>query len=167
MQRTQSLIKPSLKLAGGGVVLLLAGCGMGMDDATDYRSRTFTSNGEQIYFTGRSQSGTAITSQGGTMHAQMHNTACVSCHGENRQGKRFYPTFWIVAPPLTRVALTEEYDDGHGDHQRYDEKSLKQAISKGLDPAGKELNSVMPRWRMSEGDMNDLTRFLMSDHDAL
>lgn len=157
------VLKPVLKLAGSGVVLLLAGCGMGMDDATDYAARTFSGNGEQIYYTGRSQAGTAITYQGGTMHAQMHSTSCASCHGDDRQGKRLYPKFWLVAPPLTRHALTEEHDDGHGDHERYDKNSLKVAIRQGLDPAGKALNTAMPRWQISEEDMDDLISFLITD----
>lgn len=166
MQNFQSVIKPSLKLTGVGAVLLLTGCGMGMDDATDYQSRTFTSNGEQIYYTGRSQSGTAITYQGGTMHAQMHSTSCASCHGDDRKGQRLYPRFWVVAPPLTRQALFEEHDDGHGDHQRYDRESLKRAISQGLDPAGEDLSSAMPRWRISEQDLDDLINFLFAAQSA-
>jgi hypothetical protein len=156
-------LKPVLKWTGGGLVLLLAGCGMGMDDATDYGTRTFSGNGEKIYYTGRSQSGTAVTYQGGTMHAQMHNTSCASCHGSERQGQRLYPRFWLVAPALTKSALTEEHDDGHGDHQRYDRNSLAVAIRQGLDPAGDALNKAMPRWQINDEDMNDLISFLITD----
>lgn len=163
MQNYLSAIKLSLKLTGAGAVLLLTGCGMGMDDIAGYQSRNFTSNGEQIYYTGRSQSGTAITNQGGTMHAQMHRASCASCHGNDRMGQRLYPRFWIAAPPLTGRALFQDHDDGHGDHQRYDKETLKRAIRQGIDPAGEELNSAMPRWQMSEEDMDDLVNFLMTE----
>lgn len=97
------------------------------------------------------------------MHAQMHNTTCASCHGDDRQGQRLYPKFWVVAPPLTKHSLTEEHDDGHGDHERYDKNSLKLAISQGLDPAGSALNGAMPRWNISDSDMEDLVSFLLTD----
>ena len=163
MYNVKSVTKPLLTFTGGGLTLLLVGCGMGMDDVTDDGTRIFSGNGEKIYYTGRSQSGSVITYQGGTMHAQMHNTSCASCHGTERQGQRLYPRFWLVAPALTKSALTEEHDDGHGDHERYDKNSLKVAIRNGLDPAGKALNSAMPRWQISEEDMDDLTGFLLSD----
>lgn len=163
MYSVQAVIQPALKMTGSGLVLLLTGCGMGMDSTTDYGKRTFSSNGEQIYYTGRSQTGTAISYQGGTMHAQMHSTSCASCHGEDRQGQRLYPRFWVVAPSLTRQALFEEHDDGHGDHERYDKNSLKLAISQGLDPAGDTLNTSMPRWQISDADMDDLISFLVSE----
>ena len=35
MYSAKRIINPVIKLTGGGLVLLLAGCGMGMDDATD------------------------------------------------------------------------------------------------------------------------------------
>lgn len=163
MYSVQAVIQPVLKLTGSGFVLLLTGCGMGMDDGSSSQSRAFTSNGEQIYYTGRSQTGSSITYQGGTMHAQMHYTSCASCHGDKRQGQRLYPRFWVVAPPLTRQALFEEHDDGHGDHQRYDKNSLKLAIRQGLDPAGDTLNAAMPQWRINDADMDDLISFLLSD----
>jgi len=125
--------------------------------------RSFSSNGERIYYTGKSQTGSVITYQSGTMHAQMHRTSCASCHGNDREGKRLYPRFWIVAPPLARQALFQEHDDGHGDHQGYDKESLMRAISQGIDPSGGKLNSAMPRWQMSEDDMDDLVNFLTAE----
>ncbi|MDI3326192.1 cytochrome c [Pontibacterium granulatum] len=133
-----------------------------MDDAPGQPS-SFSSNGERIYYTGKSQTGSVITYQSGTMHAQMHRTSCASCHGNDRKGQRLYPRFWIVAPPLTRLALFQDHDDGHGDHQSYDKESLKRAIRQGIDPSGEQLNSAMPRWQMSEEDMDDLVNFLMTE----
>ena len=73
---------------------VLVGCDMSvshMYSAAD-KSRTYPTNGEQIYFTGRSQAGSLIAYQGGNMHAQMHVTACADCHGGHREGgRRMYP----------------------------------------------------------------------------
>lgn len=40
------------------------------------KSRTYPTNGEQIYLTGRNQAGSLIAYQGGNKHAQMHATSC-------------------------------------------------------------------------------------------
>jgi len=127
----------------------------------------FQNNGEQIYFTGTSSSGLRIGASGGGMHMRMHDRACVTCHGAERQGKRLMPWFWKVAPPLTPAALFGEHgetskDDGHGDHDKYDDVTLRQAIAKGIDPSGAFLDREMPRWSMAERDMMDLITFLKS-----
>ena len=127
----------------------------------------FQSNGERIYFTGMSSSGTPITSTGGTMHMQMHLGGCANCHGADRQGGRLMPKFWKVAPPLTPAALFKKHDegskdDGHGDHGSYSDTALRRAITKGQDPENKQLDPAMPRWSMSEQDLTDLINFLKS-----
>ena len=134
----------------------------------------FISNGERIYFTGVSVSGLPVNAVGdgsmSGMHQQMHGGGCASCHGADREGRRLWPRFWIKAPPLTTDALFGddahgEGADGHGDHGSYDNDSLRLAITKGLDPAGKSLDQAMPRWSMSAGDMDDLITFLKQSHN--
>lgn len=142
---------------------VLVGCDMSvshMYSAAD-KSRTYPTNGEQIYFTGRSQAGSLIAYQGGNMHAQMHVTACADCHGGHREGgRRMYPTFWLKAPSLTTEALFGDHSDGHGEHPAYDKESLKKVITLGVDPSGEHLDSTMPRWMMSEQDLDDLVNYL-------
>ncbi|WP_079203549.1 cytochrome c [Pseudomonas sp. CC6-YY-74] len=154
----------SIKYLGLGLMLsVLAGCDMDMNGmhGSNYAGKKFSSNGERIYFTGRSQSGTAISFSGGNMHAQGHQGGCVSCHGENRQGgRRMYPMFWLKTPPLTADALFDAHDQGHGDHDAYTLDALKVAITQGKDPSGKEMDTSMPRWSMGEEDLNDLVTFL-------
>jgi hypothetical protein len=70
------------------------------------------------------------------------------------------PEFWLEAPPLTRTALFEDHDDGHGDHAGYDPTTLRRAVSRGLDANGTELSPVMPRWSMSDADWRDLLAYL-------
>lgn len=136
----------------------------------DQGSAIFSSNGETIYFTGISTSGNQISANGGGttmgMHRQMHGGGCASCHGADRNGQRLWPQFWIKAPALTAEALfaadTHGNDaDGHGEHGSYDADSLRLAITNGLDPAGEQLNTAMPRWSMSPSDLDDLIAFLM------
>ncbi|MDH3665508.1 MAG: cytochrome c [Paracoccaceae bacterium] len=124
----------------------------------------FRSNGERIYFTGASSSGLPIRPTGGGMRMQMHGGGCVTCHGTDRLGGRIMPRFWISAPPLTPKALFGEgdahEDDGHGDHDAYDEESLARAIAQGIDPESERLDPAMPRWSMADQDLADLIAFL-------
>jgi cytochrome c oxidase subunit II len=46
------------------------------------------------------------------------------------------------------------------DHPPYTEETLKRAIIQGIDPAGEPLEWPMPRWNMSDEDLNDLIDFL-------
>jgi len=52
--------------------------------------------------------------------------------------------------------LTSQYED----HAPYTEATVKDAISKGLEPNGEELEVYMPRWQMADKDLNDLVSFL-------
>ncbi len=127
----------------------------------------FQSNGERIYFTGTSSSGVRISAIGGGMHMQMHRGGCVTCHGADRQGSRLMPKFWKVVPPLTPAALFNMHDessnnDGHGDHEEYDDTTLRRAITKGIDPSGEPLDREMPRWILAAQDIADLIEFLKS-----
>ena len=127
----------------------------------------FQSNGERIYYTGSSSSGFRISANGGGMRMQMHNGSCVTCHGVDRQGTRLMPRFWKTAPPLTPAALfgghdESSEDDGHGDHDKYDDATLQLAITRGIDPGGNLLDREMPRWSMNPQDLADLIGFLKS-----
>lgn len=126
---------------------------------------SFSSNGERIYFTGTSERNTAIVFAGGGMHMQMMGGSCASCHGADRRGGiRMMPFFWRTAPPLTAGALFDRHvkEDGHGDHDVYDDDALRRVISTGVDPSNRTLDNLMPRWHMSDPDMDDLISFLKS-----
>ncbi len=143
--------------------LLLAGClwrGPGF-----FPMRRFRSNGEQIYFTATSQRGTPITMDMGMGMGMMGGMmACVTCHGPDGRGGRvrmMMTTF--VAPDIRYKTLTAErmeHDEAEAEHPPYTDETIKRAITQGVDPAGNPLDWPMPRWRMSEEDLNDLIEFL-------
>ena len=156
--------KPLLVLAGIALAgVLLSSCDSGghgmMMGAQPWPAR-FQTNGERIYFTGASESGTPITYTGGNMHLRMMGGGCATCHGGDRRGGRMMPEFWLEAPPLTRAALFGDHEDDHGDHSAYDADTLRRAVSRGLDPGGGALSTTMPRWSMSDGDWRDLLAYL-------
>ena len=99
------------------------------------------------------------------MHMGMMGGGCVACHGANSDGGRSMPRFWNSVPPLTPDALFGEHaegkqDDGHGDHEKYTDETLIRAITRGVDPSGKPLDPAMPRWSMSNQDLDDLLAYL-------
>jgi cytochrome c oxidase subunit II len=163
----------TLRKIGGVAVIALVGLvsipflfGMGsMHDRGDWPSQ-FQNNGEQIYFTATSASGLPINARGGNMHMGLVAGGCVTCHGADRQGGRLVPSFWKSAPPLTPDALFADHsEDSHGDHDGYSEEALRRAITQGIEPGGEHLGQEMPRWSMSEQDLDDLIAFLVTSDD--
>lgn len=119
----------------------------------------YTSNGQRIYLTATSASGNPITYAGGPGSGMMQGgLACVSCHGPAGHGgqvTQMMTTF--EAPNITWSALSMV---GAMDHAPYTVETLKQAITAGVDPAGKALTAPMPQWRMSAPDLDDLVTYL-------
>lgn len=118
-------------------------------------SPAFKSNGQRIYYTATSSSGQPIYSQGFTM---MHGSiACVNCHGEDGHGGTVYMMMYrFEAPNITWAVLTGQ----HEDHAPYTEATIKDAITKGIEPNGEELKIYMPRWQIEDEDLDDLLSFL-------
>ncbi|UCG54289.1 MAG: cytochrome c [Dehalococcoidia bacterium] len=95
----------------------------------------------------------------------MHSIACVNCHGADGKGGRVNMMMWsFETPDITWANLTSEehHDEGNNEkeHPPYTEATVKQAITEGINPAGKPLDAEMPRWKMSEEDLTDLIEFL-------
>jgi mono/diheme cytochrome c family protein len=149
-------------VSGLAGALLLASCSSPLGAGTNI---SYSSNGERIYFTATSSSGRTITSSGGIM---MHQMACVNCHGPDGHGGRVNMMMWTLDVPditwhnLTGEAGHDEPEGGeeHEEHPPYTEESLKRAITRGIDPAGEPLDRAMPRWRMSQADLDDLVDFI-------
>jgi len=162
-------------LIGAGVLvgLILVACVtlvlVGLSPATPGLGflRRYRSNGEQIYFTATSQRGTPIFSDmgmgmmgPGMMGGGM--MACAACHGPDGRGGRvrmMMVTF--VAPDIRYETLTSpmEHEEEEA-HPPYTDETIKRAITRGIDPAGKPLDWPMPRWSMTEEDLNDLLEYL-------
>ena len=125
---------------------------------------SYLPNGERIYYTGISDSGRPIGKYGGPMWLNMRGGGCVSCHGEDGRGGVPVPMGSAIPPDISYYALTDAHQDpGNGHtHQPYSEELIKRAIVRGINAEGKSLNSTMPRWQMSDGDLQDLMDYLKS-----
>jgi hypothetical protein len=133
----------------------------------------YASNGERIYFTGTSAKG-RVTYSGGDFGGMMggrgmmsgSQLACADCHGPDGRGGQHVMHMTVMdAPNIRWSALAEAEHDDHGDedemeHPPYDEETFKRAVTRGQDPGGDSLDPAMPRWRMSEPDLEDLIAYL-------
>ena len=116
--------------------------------------KNYSSIGEQIYFTAIGEKG-PITFQGGPYWLRMRGGSCAACHGPEGKGKIPIMMSNEEAPAITYKSLTEEEE-----HPPFNETRIKRAITEGIDPAGKPLDITMPRWQMSEEDLNEIIDFL-------
>ena len=154
-----------LLVACAGVFLWLAGPPMGV-----FGGSRFESNGAQIYFTGTSQHGTRITADMGPGMGRMRGPrmTCASCHGPDGRGGDVQMMMRVIEVPDIRYeTLASEEHGGHEEegeegHPPYTEETIKRAITQGVDPGGEPLDWPMPRWSMSNADLNDLVDFMRS-----
>ena len=153
-----------------GVLLLftLFSCGSRTGSFPSFLRR-FESNGQRIYFTGTSKSGEPITAEmpGIQTMPGMHRMTqgmmvCAECHGSDGRGGTVRMMGTFTAPDIRYKTLTseEEHGQAHEGHPPFTDETLKRAITEGIDPAGEPLAWPMPRWDMSERDLNDLIEFL-------
>ncbi|ADI73972.1 conserved hypothetical protein [Methanohalobium evestigatum Z-7303] len=118
---------------------------------------SFESNGETIYYTGFNKSGDKIQISSGPHWVYVHGGSCVDCHGADGKGNRPIRMNYKIPPDITYSALTS---DEHDEHPVYTDETIKRAIRKGIDPSGNLLDSTMPRWHMSDKDVDDVVEYL-------
>ena len=109
--------------------------------------------GKAIFLSGESPSGGRITARidAGTTPVSGAILACGGCHGADGLGRS---EGGVMPPGITWEALTLQK------RPAYNEQTLKRAITLGIDPAGKPVGAVMPRYQMSYADMNSLLAYL-------
>lgn len=137
--------------------------GIGMM-GTPITKSEYSSNGERIYYTSTSNSGKTITADMGMGPMSSSMMACVNCHGENGKGgtiQMMMGTYKV--PDIRYTALTEEEHGHEGEeHLPYTEDLIKKAITEGIEPDGERLEFPMPKWSMSNEDLDDLVDYLKS-----
>lgn len=97
------------------------------------------SNGERIFKTGTNARGEALSNN---MMAGMGG--CVMCHGPDGHGGEM---MGHAEPCITFGCLSAE---------GYTEELVKRAVTQGMAEDGHRLDQMMPRWQMSDADLNDL-----------
>jgi len=122
--------------------------------------RGYATSGERIYYTGVDENGQRIRFEGGPMWLYMHGGSCVSCHGPDGRGGRPVMMGTEIPPDIRYHHLIEEEHEEGEEHPPYTDETIKRAITQGLNPAGEPLDYTMPRFRMTEEQLNDLLEFL-------
>jgi cytochrome c oxidase subunit II len=157
----QNCIRVSLVSLGIG--LLATGCGLGSANPQRVGTKqSFPSNGEQIYFTATSQRMTPINSSLAMGMMSDGMVTCSICHGQGGRGGQveiMMRTFDV--PDIRFGTLTSgQMQDKGEEHPPYSDETIKRAITQGIDPSGKSLEWPMPRWTMTDQDLDDLVNFL-------
>ena len=120
----------------------------------------YVSNGQTIYFTGRNQQGQRIPFDGAPMWLYTHGGSCSSCHGADGRGGAPVMMGTEIPGDIRYSHLTEEEHEEGEEHPPYTDELIRRAITLGLNPAGEPLDLTMPRWRMSDQDLDDLIEYL-------
>ena len=125
----------------------------------------FSSDGERIYYRGVDASGRPLPFTDGPAWMVMHGGACIDCHGRDGRGGLAVIPGGGVSPDVRYSVLTgKEQPAPRGaserEHRPYTDETIKRAIVKGLDADGQELDRVMPRYQMSDQDLDDLIAHL-------
>jgi mono/diheme cytochrome c family protein len=114
----------------------------------------FSSNGERIFYTGVNSKGEAIINSHG-----MQGAGCAMCHGADAKGMGMM----MNVPSLRWESLSDpegHVHPGGRKHPPYTEPSFKVCVLAGVDPGGNQLSGMMPRWQMSNEDLDNLTAYL-------
>jgi cytochrome c oxidase subunit II len=128
----------------------------GMMGGSGSGANSYSSVGERIYLSGVGADGQAIShsaprvSQGALM---MGGGGCASCHGADGRGGtiKMMTGTAIKAPDVAYGALI-----GEG----FTDATIREAIRDGLDESGKPLDEAMPRWQMSDADLDATIAYL-------
>ncbi len=136
-------------------------------------------NGERIYFTGTNIDGERIRYTGGPDFGGMMMGSfltCASCHGVDARGGRHFMHMQVMDAPDIRIAALsaeahheeerekpadQEHDEGEKTFA-YTLEDFRRAVVEGRHPSGEPLDPNMPRWQLSDRDLQDLYNFLAS-----
>lgn len=128
----------------------------------------FASNGERIYYSGVGSNGpisVAWAYQSGFPgmmgQGMMGRTGCVMCHGADGRGRVIRMMGPVVEVPDIRYAtLTSPHQETSGTTPGWTDAQIAVAVRRGVEPNGKALDSLMPKWEMGDSDMRDVLDYL-------
>ena len=114
------------------------------------------SDGYNIYRLGVLPSGKKLTAiVAGDIAVSGKQFSCANCHG--RSGMGTIEGNYIV-PPIAGQLLFN--DSNQPVRSAYDETSLARLLRSGINPDGKPVDQLMPRFILSDNEISDLTRYL-------
>jgi hypothetical protein len=155
--------------------LLAASCALlALAASSAYAVASKPSAGESIYLHGVLPSGAPLEAkrQPNGLTAIGADAACVSCHQRSGLGTFEGYNLEVTIPPIagaylfhSREATTKEavlpyVEWMHSNRDPYTDATLARAIREGLDSQGRPLSALMPRYALSDADMDSLIEYL-------
>lgn len=124
--------------------------------------------GKKIYLNGVGMNHNTITAfSAGNVKLEKEKAACSNCHRRSGYGSS---EGGLLIPSITGKSLFNSREFKYKELKRkssrpitrksYNKTSLINAIKFGIDPNGRKLNPLMPRYSMNENDMDALISYL-------
>lgn len=153
--------QPGLVAALAAAGAIAAGCVM----ATRAHGGEPNALGERLYRQGILASGEPVRARLiGDVPAQGAQLVCAGCHGRSGLGSG---EGRIFMPPVTGTILyrpreirRKQLYDARTLRPAYTDATLARAIRDGVDPAGRPLDPMMPRYALSDADLASLIAYL-------
>lgn len=139
----------SVRIANAAFVLALALLGLAACGSSGGNA-TATGNGRLVFHTGRDSAGRQIEAASTPLRP-----SCAACHGANGAGGVHFAG-GAVSADLRHNALVVNQK------HPYTLALLERAVATGIDNDGELLNPVMPRWRLSTGDLHDVATYVLT-----
>jgi mono/diheme cytochrome c family protein len=108
-------------------------------------------NGRSIFLSGRDIAGEKIVASPAALRP-----SCAACHGANGAGGVHFPDGAVSADLRHRALVTQQ-------NPPYSLSLLERAISTGIDNKGQKLDPVMPRWKLSQRDLHDVSEYVLTE----
>ncbi|MDB5957015.1 c-type cytochrome [Ramlibacter sp.] len=143
-------------------LFLFACCGLARaaaDAGTD-----LLAEGRALYLEGRRTDGQPLAAgRAGGLAMAGAQSACVNCHRRSgiggSEGRNYIPP--ITAASLFQVMPTGKGASPEGDGRpAYTQASLAHALRDGVDPSGRALDYLMPRYRLTDHEVQALAAYL-------
>ncbi len=132
------------------LTVLLAGCGRNITTNGSPHPIAAVPNGQAIFQTGIDRAGARVTAAKPPLRP-----SCAACHGADGAGGIHLPGGPVSADLRHPALVTQQKTP-------YTLVLLERAISNGIDNQGKPLNPVMPRWKLSKGDLHDVAQYVLT-----
>lgn len=137
--------------------------GLGTPSLTS--SGDYSSAGERIYYTGIGDDGQAIprtVGRSGLMgRGMMGRMACVTCHGQDGRGGRVAMMLGSFdAEDIRYSQLTSDRTEDGETVPGWSDSDIARAIRDGIEPSGEQLKAPMPRWDMTDDEIDEIIDYL-------